>query len=294
MFHRLKNIAEMTTPGIPKSPHLLACMTTAIVRCTIFTDEYRYLVSKALKPVLGCDVAALRFLNVIASWLIVPLSYSILRLLRTRNNVSQHRQEGDKSTKGSTPKDDLGKMLDGHSALNIALFPPLFFFSALYYTDVISTLLVLLSYNVYLRQTATSMSVSRYVQTIIVGVMALFFRQTNIFWMAVFPAGLALVSALKGSEEPTVSSGAGTASAIFRNSWSKGMIYDCPVQDAEPQGLLISICMYKLMLIMNRRLRPVPGIASPCNHEETGLGSLGRFPIRRPNSSICWLRCMER
>jgi hypothetical protein len=89
-------------------------------------------------------------------------------------------------------------LYDVHSALNISLFPPLFFFSSLYYTDVISTLVVLLTYNLFLKIREKGSGAPWEGFTLVpCGVLALYFRQTNIFWVAVFPAGLALVNALK-------------------------------------------------------------------------------------------------
>jgi alpha-1,2-glucosyltransferase len=125
---------------------------------------------------------------------------------------------------------------DANTALNIALFPPLFFFSALFYTDVMSTLIVLLSYNVLLKGKASPGAFSDF-STIIVGLVALCFRQTNIFWVAVFPAGLGIIDALKGSESPSTPSKARTPRDVIQKSWSSGYVHDCSVEDAGLQGI---------------------------------------------------------
>lgn len=68
-----------------------------------------------------------------------------------------------------------------HTTVNICLFPPLFFFSGLYYTDIVSTAVVMLSYWMLLSKRGP-------VAKILCGIVALFMRQTNVFWVAVFPA----------------------------------------------------------------------------------------------------------
>jgi alpha-1,2-glucosyltransferase len=125
---------------------------------------------------------------------------------------------------------------DANTALNIALFPPLFFFSALFYTDVMSTLIVLLSYDVFLRGKASPGAFSDF-STIIVGLVALCFRQTNIFWVAIFPAGLGVIDALKGSDSPSAPSKAMTPREVIQESWSSGYVHDCSVKGAGLQGI---------------------------------------------------------
>jgi alpha-1,2-glucosyltransferase len=164
------------------------------------------------------------------------VSYGILRLLRKRDNPSQSLHENEEIA-GQNP---LAKgptfVVDVHSALNIALFPPLFFFSALYYTDVMSTLAVLLAYSAYLMSSMSSQTVIRFARALSLGVFALLFRQTNIFWVAVFPAGLAVINALKKDAPSTISKRSDFMSAA-QASWKDGAIYDCSVQDAGLQGM---------------------------------------------------------
>ncbi|KAL6707907.1 glucosyltransferase [Coniothyrium glycines] len=205
----------------------------------ITTPPGLYIVSKVLRPLLGCDTSALRFLNTVASWLIVPLCYGILRRIHSHKDESQHGDKTETSPNDLTLGRNLRRQLDAHSAANIALFPPLISFSALYYTDLISTLLVLLSYFVYLSKDSTHGSFGWNVQTISIGIAALFFRQTNIFWVAIFPAGLALVDALKQTAGPLATSPADVSLAAFRNSWSGGMVYDCSLQNAAPQDYVL-------------------------------------------------------
>lgn len=125
--------------------------------------------------------------------------------------------------------------LDAHSAFNITLFPPLFFFSALFYTDVMSTLVVLLSYSVYLNKTTVAGTLLDNAAATLVGVIALLFRQTNIFWVAIFPAGLTVFDALTST--PPQRSQKTAAMGILQDSWNNGLIHDCSVQDAELSGM---------------------------------------------------------
>ncbi|KAK4465435.1 family 59 putative glycosyltransferase [Cladorrhinum samala] len=85
-----------------------------------------------------------------------------------------------------------------HTGVNIALFPVIFFFSGLYYTDVLSTLVVLVAYrNHLLRIRPGSPGLLRDIWTIVLGVVALFMRQTNVFWVVVYMGGLEAVHVLR-------------------------------------------------------------------------------------------------
>lgn len=179
-------------------------------------------------------------LNAGAICIICPLSYGILRLIRASISPSQSQQ---KKTELQHPEkepevEDPTIVLDAHSALNIALFPPLFFFSALYYTDVVSTLVVLLTYSVYLKKSTVAGNVFENINAVSIGVIALLFRQTNIFWVAVFPAGLAVIEALRKDRPRKVDPRAEDMTKVLQSSWSEGNIYDCSMQDAEPRGWL--------------------------------------------------------
>lgn len=74
-------------------------------------------------------------------------------------------------------------------ARNICFFPPLFFFSALYYTDVLSTFVVVAAYLVFLMRAERNSFLSG-IAVYLVGVIGLLMRQTNVFWVAIFSGGL--------------------------------------------------------------------------------------------------------
>ncbi|KAI5836910.1 DIE2/ALG10 family-domain-containing protein [Morchella snyderi] len=126
-----------------------------------------YLLSYPLALVTACTPAALRALNALGVALVLPLvTYRILRLVHPA----------------------LPRAAAAHSAVNVALFPLLFFFAGLYYTDVYSTVFVLLSYMCWLQRRPWPSAAAAWV--------ALWFRQTNVLW-AVFLLVLEGVRALE-------------------------------------------------------------------------------------------------
>ena len=232
-------------------------------------------------------------------------------LFRSASSISSlssraHKSPGSISTSEpvcSDFKDAPGRYAaDLHAAFNIALFPPLFFFTGLYYTDVASTAFVLtflvafqysrhkfsdrttsdkseltletssavvrrivyfawlclmLSRRSSLKATVigfgmamwfpdtlfartTSLAISRRTFSLLrtgnaaesivlaLGVAALWFRQTNIFWVAVYPAGLTLLDTYKKLE----TSKGNSMSGVLGNSWRHVAIYDPPVGEA--------------------------------------------------------------
>lgn len=86
-------------------------------------------------------------------------------------------------------------MAAAHTAVNIALFPLLFFFAGLYYTDVYSTIFVLASYMFWLQgRTWYSAAMS---------CGGLWFRQTNVLWTAFLMVleGVRALEVAQGPEE---------------------------------------------------------------------------------------------
>ena len=138
-----------------------------------------------------------------------------------------------------------------HTALNIALFPLLFFFSGLYYTDVVSTLVVLGSFLNHLRRVSQDRaSALSDLFTILLGISSLFMRQTNVFWTVVFMGGLEAVHAVKTLKpehiEHPSSQTLWEQCRIYMWSWSVGEIHDPPLQVAWTDGRSgISILQYR-------------------------------------------------
>lgn len=84
------------------------------------------------------------------------------------------------------------------TGINVAFFPVLFFFSGLYYTDPSSTLIVLLAYANHLTRVGSKKpSFLNDVYSIVLGVLALGFRQTNIFWVVIYMGGLEVIQSIK-------------------------------------------------------------------------------------------------
>ncbi|KAK7532258.1 putative glucosyltransferase [Phyllosticta citribraziliensis] len=197
----------------------------------ITTPPGLYLLSYVVFRITGrCDVFVLRALNCSLALFLAQISFSILTrlygLLKTTNasptNFAYNKRDVTLFTSAV------------HTAVNICLFPPLFFFLGLYYTDVPSTLFVLLSYHHALKtQQKKAGKTASAVVTVLIGVAALFFRQTNIFWVAVFPAGLAVVQSLKKSAHPPPE-GAKEDSIfdVLRISAMNMSVYDKPVRFA--------------------------------------------------------------
>ncbi|KAM3420811.1 hypothetical protein BST61_g4056 [Cercospora zeina] len=183
-----------------------------------------YLISYLARPLFGCEVASLRAVNaacLIALLLAIIATYSVRR---KANNQTGY----------------LSGMLAVHSSLNIVLFPPLFFFSALYYTDVASTLSWMLFYWLFLRSIVEpGFSAVDGLLQVVLGVVSLSFRQTNIFWVAVAPLALKLIVELDQGHRVVKQSmysraeGFGDSTwSVAKTSWKMNVIYDPPIRDA--------------------------------------------------------------
>ncbi|KAF2745763.1 glycosyltransferase family 59 protein [Sporormia fimetaria CBS 119925] len=187
----------------------------------ITTPPGLYFASLLLQPIGGCDISTLRALNVGALCFICLVSYEILRKIRARG--PQQPPTPDPYGQRIDPT----VALDAHKALNIALFPPLFFFSALYYTDVPSTLYVLLNYSALLKREEWVRSSIDDLRIVILSIAALLIRQTNIFWVAIFPACLEVAR-----NAPTRSANTENRPDVVTNAWNYGVVYDPEVEDA--------------------------------------------------------------
>lgn len=86
---------------------------------------------------------------------------------------------------------------------SIICFPLLFFFSGLYYTDVFSTLAVIVTYTFWLAGNAAEGPTKALCKLLhfVFGLISLASRQTNIFWVGVFLGGLQVVETAKGATD---------------------------------------------------------------------------------------------
>lgn len=125
-----------------------------------------------------------------------------------------------------------------HRSLNVVLFPLLFFFSALYYTDVLSAVVVNEAYcwftyqqsdvGVKNQRSASFTSVLRKYIFFPLGLFAMLVRQTNVFWVAVFLGGLQVVKTLRKPEN--------AASPKSSPNSDELEFYDPPLQGAAIEG----------------------------------------------------------
>jgi alpha-1,2-glucosyltransferase len=127
------------------------------------------------------------------------------------------------------------------TGINIALFPVLFFFSGLYYTDPSSTLVVLLAYANHRTRIGTDPpAFLNNVYSFLLGVVALGFRQTNIFWVVIYMGGLEVVHAIKALDpEPVETPKSRVVSEqikFYTWRYCLGDIHDPPLSLAQPIG----------------------------------------------------------
>ncbi|KAJ4333816.1 glucosyltransferase [Didymella glomerata] len=217
----------------------------------ITTPPGLYLVAKLLSPILGCSIKSLRAQNVFALALIFYKTLQIRRLIQPRGHgqwkaEALHPKPSEDSLEEHVwTEKDQSPFTTALTAFNIASFPPLFFFGALYYTDVMSTAAVLISYSAFLQRVAKPQkSILDDLFAVFIGVVALFFRQTNIFWVAVFPAGLTVIETLKDNGRTTSSAVKQGHVAILQEAWSKGTVRDRSLRDG---GLAVSDAIMLLL-----------------------------------------------
>jgi alpha-1,2-glucosyltransferase len=139
-----------------------------------------------------------------------------------------------------------------HTVLNICLFPPLFFFSALYYTDILALLVVVEAYIWDIKRSSTGPARKSWSSAlrghaslrtagfVMFGLAALSFRQTNVFWVSIFLGGLQVVRTLRENTAPCKSS---DLAEIIKKSSSDQELYDPLVEDASFVGGLNVKCL---------------------------------------------------
>ncbi|XP_049805177.1 putative Dol-P-Glc:Glc(2)Man(9)GlcNAc(2)-PP-Dol alpha-1,2-glucosyltransferase [Schistocerca nitens] len=112
-----------------------------------------------------CDVHGLRVFNVFLCLANFILIYKLQRQISTLGRWCDGRK----------CLADECKWRDLATALNMSLFPVLYYFAFFYYTEQLSTFTVLLTY---------SLSLTEYTkESAIMGVISIFVRQTNVIWI---------------------------------------------------------------------------------------------------------------
>ncbi|RFU78483.1 alpha-1,2 glucosyltransferase alg10 [Trichoderma arundinaceum] len=181
-----------------------------------------------------CGPKTLRATNAIG---VIFLSYIAL-LCRREIEARLHQAHSSISIKATS-------QYTMHTAFNIALFPLLFFFSGLYYTDVVSTAVVLAAFLNHLRRVGSDYSsFLSDIVTIFLGLGSLTMRQTNVFWVVVFMGGLEAVHAVKSLRPKTVAQPYMTTLSeqllFFIKRWSAGHVHDLPLHMAYPEDMLFT------------------------------------------------------
>lgn len=133
-----------------------------------------------------------------------------------------------------------------HTTFNICLFPPLFFFYSLYYTDVASAFSVLVAYVFYLLRAKKSF--------IVAGLISLWFRQTNIFWVAVFMGGLEVIRALPGGRISVEYPERPSFWDIISGSWQHGCLYAPMVSNSGFRGWDSSLLIVILLTFSRQNI----------------------------------------
>ena len=213
-----------------------------------------YLITYVLQPIFGCDVGGVRATNVVC---MIALAWIV-------EKIFSHRMGGGQ-------KAGYGTFSAAHSALNIALLPPLFFFSALYYTDVASTLSVMLCFYPLICSDESAVNqVWWHLRLFVLGLVSLTFRQTNIFWVAVFPAAAVVLRELDQGhvlvKESMYNKSKGfgdTMASVARTSWKMDVLYDPPVRDASMEGRIAQNHQVENTSLQPSQTTPKPSYRSP-------------------------------
>ncbi|CAK7206892.1 glucosyltransferase [Sporothrix eucalyptigena] len=230
----------------------------------ITTPPGLYLVSVAMETMWsgvanGCHIWALRGANTVAIMLVAVTASSCRAALEQQNN--RNRVTSKAGYEG------LLSLYAFHSGLNVALFPVLFFFSALYYTDVYSTLAVLLAYRLHLFRVSVSASeplpVWSDLLAVLLGFVSLAMRQTNIFWVVVYLGGLEIVQATKAVRQQPANRAAlleakderfDSISGMLRLyfwRYSLGDIHDPALATSWPDDWLLSLLSVAVAAVSN-------------------------------------------
>ena len=175
---------------------------------------------------ISTDVSALRSTNWSGS---ILLAWTVRSLLLLDVELHDGNNEGKHESKVQTSRySDWAEWELIHTTINVYLFPPLFFFYGLYYTDVLSAISVLYAYRCYLAR--------QHVRIMFAGLLSLLFRQTNIFWVSVFLGGLELCRTIpKGRPEIEFSSHP-TFYDVIEGSWKHASAYDPLISQACFEG----------------------------------------------------------
>ncbi|KAL2293050.1 hypothetical protein FJTKL_08054 [Diaporthe vaccinii] len=193
-----------------------------------------------------CSEISLRMTNWVAIIVLIFTAVDCRRLIETRLAERGERR----------PRPSSLSFHAIHTGMNIGLFPLLFFFSALYYTDVFSTLMVLLAFQNHLERMSPKRTPWRNdFFVVFLGVASLFMRQTNVFWVVVFLGGLEAVEAAKAV--PAVRPQPPSQGALMANiryfAWrsSLGEIHDSALDQAYLDDAFYCVVSIAIAVVSN-------------------------------------------
>ncbi|KAJ4390146.1 glucosyltransferase [Gnomoniopsis smithogilvyi] len=219
----------------------------------ITTPPGLYLLSFAIQKftwiILGdCSPLTLRMTN----WL--AIIFLAFVALQCRRLIEARLAERESESQQSRPPYALS-IFSVHTGVNIALFPLLFFFSGLYYTDVFSTLAVLVAFWNHLERVGLEAKGWKSDALVIVlGIGSLFMRQTNVFWVGLFMGGLEAVHIVKGMRPPPTRPGQFNRQTLIRfylSRYSHGDVHDPPLNEAGLEDVLYCAMSIAIAIVCN-------------------------------------------
>ncbi|KKA28424.1 hypothetical protein TD95_003036 [Thielaviopsis punctulata] len=186
----------------------------------------------------ACSPLVLRSFNVWATATVALLASTCRRRLERSHSTTA-------ATTSAVATDGVVSGYSMYTGFNVALFPVLFFFSGLYYTDVASTVSVLLAYAHHLdRVSRPTNSMLSDVCVVILGVLALVMRQTNVFWVVVYMGGLEAVHAIKQLSPKSVAPASTTPFTRLSHvltTYTAGAVHDPPISACWPDDIIFSL-----------------------------------------------------
>ena len=212
-----------TPPGLWVLP--LSCVSSIGANTfTRYVVSYLWLWLLHIGRVSASLLTQLRLLNLFEG---VVATYFISRQL-LHDIVTSKGSSGKADATSGWPPSVLSLDIE-HMTLNICLFPLLFFFSSLYYTDLTSVVFVLISYVNFKARNTT--------RVVLGSLIALCMRQTNIFWTAVYLGGLEVVRILTKDDGGLCTSTGSSLHIVVSEARQHGRLYDPLVSEADFQGI---------------------------------------------------------
>ena len=191
-----------------------------------FLETFLAFDSLHILPQLFADASAFRCINFIGSALLPSLVLSLLNFnVRVHDGKCAGKHKANVRCKHCLDW-SYGELF--HTTINVYLFPPLFFFYGLYYTDVLSVVSVLYAYRCYLARQHT--------RVIFAGLLSLLFRQTNIFWVSVFLGGLEVCRSIPKGRLDIEFPKQPTFYDVIEGSWQHASAYDPLISQACFEG----------------------------------------------------------